>query len=101
MILWMEDTYFAEPAQGGYFGDLRPYYEASEETSYDLYYDKFKEELIRVVGTTNKKNEYFLNLDLDFISAINLLRKNGINPVIDSFSSLNKGKPIAFFSVLC
>lgn len=39
MVIWMEDTYFAEPAQGGYFVDLRPYYEASEETSYDLYYD--------------------------------------------------------------
>lgn len=39
MVLWMEDTYFAEPAEGGYFVDLRPYYEASEETSYDLYYE--------------------------------------------------------------
>lgn len=39
MVIWMDDTYFAEPAEGGYFLDLREYYEASEETSYDLYYD--------------------------------------------------------------
>lgn len=39
MVIWMEDTYFAEPAEGGYFVDLRKYYETSEETSYDLYYE--------------------------------------------------------------
>ena len=39
MVIWMEDTYFAEPAEGGYFVDLRKYYEKSEETSYDLYYE--------------------------------------------------------------
>ena len=39
MVLWMPNDDFAEPAEGGYFVDLRSYYEASEETSYDLYYD--------------------------------------------------------------
>lgn len=39
MVLWMPNDEFAEPAEGGYFVDLRSYYEASEETSYDLYYE--------------------------------------------------------------
>ena len=39
MVLWMPNDDFAEPAEGGYFVDLRSYYEASEDTRYDLYYD--------------------------------------------------------------
>lgn len=39
MILWMPNDEFAEPAEGGYFIDLRSYYEASDETAYDLYYE--------------------------------------------------------------
>lgn len=39
MIMWAPDDKFAPFAEGGYFEDLRPYYEASAETSYDLYYD--------------------------------------------------------------
>lgn len=39
MVVWMDDAAFAEPAEGGYFVDLRPYYEMSEETSYDKYYN--------------------------------------------------------------
>lgn len=39
MIVWMDDINFAEPAEGGYFVDLRPYYEASEETAYSNYYE--------------------------------------------------------------
>ncbi len=39
MILWMPNDEFAEPAEGGYFIDLRSYYEASDETAYDLYYN--------------------------------------------------------------
>ncbi len=38
MILWMPNDEFAEPAEGGYFIDLREYYEASEETAYENYY---------------------------------------------------------------
>ncbi len=38
MIMWMPNDEFAEPAEGGYFIDLRKYYEASEETAYDNYY---------------------------------------------------------------
>lgn len=39
MILWMPNDEFAEPAEGGYFVDLRSFYESSEETAYDLYVD--------------------------------------------------------------
>lgn len=39
MVLWMPNDEFAEPAEGGYFIDLRPFYEQSEETDYDLYYE--------------------------------------------------------------
>lgn len=39
MILWMPNDEFAEPAEGGYFVDLRSYYEADEATSYDKYYE--------------------------------------------------------------
>lgn len=39
MVMWMPNDEFAEPAEGGYFIDLRSYYESSEETSYDLYYE--------------------------------------------------------------
>lgn len=39
MVLWMPNDEFAEPAEGGYFVDLRSYYEADASTSYDLYYD--------------------------------------------------------------
>ena len=31
-----------------------------ELNNYDLYYDNFKEELSKVVGTSKKKSEYFL-----------------------------------------
>ena len=37
-IIWMPDDYFASFAIGENFVDLRPYYEASSETSYDKYY---------------------------------------------------------------
>lgn len=37
-MLWMPDDQFAAFADGGYFEDLRPFYEASPETSYDKYY---------------------------------------------------------------
>lgn len=39
MVLWMPNDEFAEPAEGGYFVDLRSYYEADESTAYDLYYE--------------------------------------------------------------
>lgn len=38
-VLWMPDNEFAGWAAGGYFLDLRSFYESSEETSYDLYYE--------------------------------------------------------------
>ena len=39
MIMWAPDDQFAMYAEGGYFLDLRSYYESSAETSYDLYYE--------------------------------------------------------------
>ena len=49
---------------------------ANRLNSYNLTYDKFKEELCRVVGTTNKKSEYFLYTPL--------FRKIIENAIIDS-----------------
>ena len=39
MMIWMPDDQFDYHAAGGYFIDLRPYYERSEETDYTLYYE--------------------------------------------------------------
>lgn len=38
-IMWMPDDEFAGFAEGGYFMDLRQYYEASQDTNYNLFYD--------------------------------------------------------------
>ena len=38
-VLWMPDDYFATFAEGGYFMDLRSYYESDAETDYSLYYE--------------------------------------------------------------
>lgn len=38
-VLWMPDDYFATFAEGGYFMDLRPFYEKDAETDYSLYYE--------------------------------------------------------------
>ena len=35
--------------------------------NYDLYYDNFKEELSKVVGTSKKKSEYFLYYIIRFV----------------------------------
>lgn len=39
MMIWMPDDQFDYHAAGGYFVDLRPYYEQSAETDYTLYYE--------------------------------------------------------------
>lgn len=39
MMIWMPDDQFDYHAAGGYFVDLRSYYEQSEETDYVLYYE--------------------------------------------------------------
>lgn len=39
MMIWMPDDQFDFHAAGGYFVDLRPYYEQSAETDYTLYYE--------------------------------------------------------------
>lgn len=70
-------------------------------SNFNLYYDNFKEELCRVVGTTDKKSEYFLYTPL--------LRKVMENAIMDSrenndgevtlehlfFSMLEEGEGIA------
>lgn len=38
MMIWMPDDQFDYYAAGGYFVDLRPYYEQSADTDYSLYY---------------------------------------------------------------
>ncbi len=38
-VIWMPDDQFAAFASGGYFLDLRPYYEAEATTDYSLYYE--------------------------------------------------------------
>lgn len=39
MMMWMPDDQFDFYAAGGYFADLRKYYEQDEETAYSLYYE--------------------------------------------------------------
>lgn len=39
MMIWMPDDQFDYYAAGGYFADLRPYYEQSTDTDYTLYYE--------------------------------------------------------------
>ena len=39
MMIWMPDDQFDFHAAGGYFVDLRPYYEQNAETDYSLYYE--------------------------------------------------------------
>ena len=70
-------------------GDL-----ANRLNSYDLNYDNFREELCKVVGTTDKKNQYFLYTPL--------LRKVIENAIIDSKEN-NDGEVTGehlFFSML-
>lgn len=64
-IIWTADTYHSQWDQ--YFTDLRPYYEASEETDYSLYYETMLDAAATngyFKPTKNYKGEFRKN-DLD------------------------------------